>query len=250
MKLYSFQEHFVELKTRILSVFACLLITTLFGYYFSDNIFELLLSPLELLLDKTHRIIYTGLTEAFVTYLRLSIYTGIFLTMPYLALQIYLFLSPGLYPHEKKLVATLLAFSPVLFYAGGFFVFSIVMPQAWKFFLGFENYAGQVPIIFEAKISEYLSLVTQLIIAFGFAFQLPIFMVICNLLGIITTNSLKNKRRLAIVAIFIIAAIFTPPDVLSQFALALPLMLLYEISILLCKTLENRGRLNVRHKMD
>ena len=250
MKLYSFKEHFIELKNRIIYILAFFTAAALVSYYYSGEIFTALLSPLSSLLGESHRIIYTGLAEAFVTYIKLALYAGLFLTFPFLALHLYLFISPGLFSPEKKIVGASLIVAPILFFSGGFFVFYIVMPKAWQFFLSFENFDSSVPMILEAKVSEYLSLALQLIIAFGFAFQLPIFMVICNVLGVVTAAGLRKKRRFAIVIIFILAAIFTPPDILSQFALALPLMILYEISILLCRMIENRGKSNVRYKMD
>lgn len=250
MKLYSYKEHFLELKYRVIRVIVFFFLSFFTSYYFSSQIFTILLSPLVELLGDSHKIIYTGMAEAFVTYLKLAAYSGLFLTIPYLALQIYFFISPGLFPDEKKIIGAALATAPVLFFAGGAFVFYIVMPKAWQFFLGFENFDNAVPIILQARVSEYLSLAIGLIMAFGFAFQLPIIMIICNMLGVVSSRGLRKKRRFAIVIIFVAAAIFTPPDVLSQFALALPLMALYELSILLCKSLENRGKSNVGYKMD
>lgn len=250
MQVYSFKEHFIELKSRIIRVLAFFILAFSISYYFSHQIFILLLSPLAELLGESHRIIYTGLAEAFITYIKLAIYSGIFFTIPFLSLQAYLFISPGLFPAEKKIIGGSLAIVPILFCFGAVFVFQVVMPKAWQFFLGFESFDGLVPMVLEARVSEYLSLAMQLIIAFGFAFQLPVIMVICSVLGIVSSESLRKKRRFAIVIIFVVAAIFTPPDILSQFALALPLMVLYEVSILLCRMLENRGKSDVRYKVD
>lgn len=250
MKLYSFQEHFIELKSRVIYVLAFFVFAFAVSYYYSHQIFTVLISPLAELLGESHRIIYTGLAEAFITYIKLAVYSGIFFTVPFLAIQVYLFISPGLFPREKKIIAGMLAIAPMLFFLGGIFVFYVVMPKAWQFFLGFESFNNLVPVVLEARISEYLSLALQLIIAFGVAFQLPVIMVICSIIGIVSSQGLRKKRRFAIVIIFVLAAIFTPPDILSQFALAIPLMLLYEVSITLCKILESKGRSDAGYKMD
>ena len=149
-------------------------------------------------------------------------------------------MAPGLLVKEKKLVILILSFLPILFYIGGFFVFYFVMPRAWEFFLSYENSSINIPLVLEVRISEYLDLIIQLAFAFGLAFQLPVVMVILGSLGLVGPNSLRRKRRISIVVIFIMSAIFTPPDVISQIALAIPLILLYEISIILCKLVEKK----------
>ena len=141
---------------------------------------------------------------------------------------------------ERKIIAGVLSLSPILFYSGCFFMFYLVMPNAWLFFISYEKVDVGVPLVLEARISEYLSLVIQLMLAFGLSFQLPIVMIVLSSIGLISTEALKRKRRIAIVIIFVVAAILTPPDVFSQIALAIPLLLLYEFSILLCKLLEKK----------
>jgi sec-independent protein translocase protein TatC len=160
--------------------------------------------------------------------------------MPLISIECYLFIKPGLFLSEQKYAAFILFMSPILFWCGSIFVFYFVMPRAWQFFLSFEKNNVVIPVILEARISEYLNLVIQLVIAFGIAFQLPIIMLILNLLKLLTSEDLRRKRRLAIVVNFIIAGILTPPDVVSQLALAVPMLLLYEISITICKLVENR----------
>lgn len=243
MKLYSFKEHFLELKTRLLRIISIFLVIFCICYYFSDDIYSFLLMPLSNLSNNTVRnIIYTGLTEAFFTYVKLSAFAAFVIIIPIIAIEVYLFISPGLYVHEKKIIAFILLLAPILFLSGGVFVFYVVMPKAWYFFLSFEKRDLIIPIILEAKISEYLNLIIQLIVAFGLAFQLPIVLVILKLLNIITVSGLQNKRRLAVVINFILAGILTPPDILSQFALAIPLLLLYEVSIIICNFIEkNQG---------
>jgi sec-independent protein translocase protein TatC len=181
---------------------------------------------------------------AFFTYLKLSLWAAFLIIIPVISYQLYRFISPGLLKNEKTIILPTLVISPLLFYLGGVFVFYLVMPNAWQFFLSFENLDSSMPIILEARISEYLTVVMQLITAFGLAFELPVIMLILSVLELVSAQGLRNKRRLAIVIIFIIAAILTPPDVLSQISLAIPLILLYEISIVICNLIENRSKKN------
>ncbi len=247
MKLFTWREHFLELKNRVLYIFTFFIITFFISYYFSGDIFLLLLEPLGNSFESSRKVIYTGLAEAFLTYIKLSSYAALYISMPFVALQIYLFISPGLYFSEKKILSMCLFMGVVLFYFGSYFVFTYVMPRAWEFFLSFENASASTPIILEAKISEYLSLVLNLITAFGLAFQLPVIMVICCLLGLVGSEDLKQKRRFAIVMIFIASAVFTPPDVISQIALAIPLLMLYEVSIALCKVIDRQKIENIQN---
>ncbi len=241
LKTYTLKEHFLEIKARMQKVVIAFIIAFIVSYYFSEHIYNFILEPLAKAGNFDGRkIIYTHLTEAFFTYIKLGVLSAFAAILPFLAIQIYQFIKPGLIGFERRMAFALLSMSPILFYLGAIFVFYFVMPKAWSFFLSFESSSSIIPITLEAKISEYLSLVVQLMVGFGLAFQMPIILLILNLFGIITANNLKNKRRFAIVINFIIAAILTPPDVISQFALALPLLLLYEISIIMCKFMENR----------
>jgi sec-independent protein translocase protein TatC len=149
------------------------------------------------------------------------------------------FIAPGLYRSEKKVIIPFFIASPLLFIIGSALAYYYLIPSAWRFFLSFEQH-GNIPILLEARISEYLSTVLEIVIGFGIAFQLPLIMIILVKLGILTTYTLSSKRKYAIVAIFIIAAILTPPDVFSQISLAIPLLLLYEISLLICHKFENK----------
>lgn len=248
MKLYSFQEHLLELKTRLFRIISIFIIVFAVCYYFSDEIYGFLLEPLAKLSGSNLRnIIYTGLTEAFFTYIKLAAFAAFSIIIPIISLETYLFISPGLYQNEKKIIAFILFLSPILYWCGSIFVFYFVMPKAWNFFLSFEKRDMIVPIILEARISEYLNLVIHLIIAFGVAFQLPVVIVILNILKIIKVKMLKQKRRVAIVVNFIIAGILTPPDILSQFALAIPLLLLYELSIVICNYIEKTEVINAKY---
>lgn len=247
MQLYTFREHFIELKQRIIKILCAFLISFCFCYYYSDRVYDFLLRPLaEAGSMELRKVIYTGLAEAFFTYLKLAAFSSLIIIFPFVAFQVYRFISPGLHKTEKNIAAFILLASPLLFWGGGLFVFYYVMPKAWQFFLSFENINSSVPIVLEAKVSEYLSLIIQLFLAFGLAFQLPIIILILNLFKVLSVESLKRRRRLSIVINFILAGVLTPPDVISQLALAMPLLLLYEISILMCKLVENR-KTNVGH---
>lgn len=243
MQKYTLREHFAELKRRFLSIMSLFICSFIVCYYFSEEIYSFILQPLAKATSEHERkMIYTGMSEAFLTYMKLSFWSAFLIIIPIISFHIYKFIAPGLLKSEKTIVIPALIMAPFLFYLGGFFVFYIVMPKAWQFFLSFENNDSMLPIVLEARVSEYLSLVMQFVTAFGLAFELPILLVILCVLKLISAKSLKNKRRFAIVIIFIIAAILTPPDVLSQIALAIPLILLYEISIFICVIVEKRNR--------
>lgn len=242
MQSYSFREHFLELKTRFLRIIIIFIIGFGICYFFKEDLYNILLEPLvKLSHDNIRKIIYTGLAEAFFTYIKLAAFTSFVIIIPIIAIECYFFVKPALYLAEKNYAKIIFLMSPILFWCGSLFVFYFVMPRAWQFFVSFENNNIAMPIILEARISEYLNLVIQLIIAFGIAFQIPVIMLILNLLKLLTAADLVKKRRLAIVVNFVIAGILTPPDIFSQFALAIPMLLLYEISIVTCKFIENRG---------
>ena len=250
MKRTPLYEHFCELKNRTIVVSVCFVIAFTISYYISTNIYLILVKPLANIIGNDgHQIIYTGLTEAFFTYIKISAFAALMITMPVISWQTYGFIAPGLYQDEKLIAVVILAFAPILFWAGSACVFYFVIPKAWQFFLSFELRNENLPLLLEARISEYLDLVMHLIIAFGCAAEIPIILTILNITGIVSTKYLIQKRRVAIVINFIIAGIITPPDVLSQIALAMPMVFLYEISILACKILEKRGQ-NARYKVD
>ncbi|KAF8818132.1 twin-arginine translocase subunit TatC [Rickettsia endosymbiont of Cardiosporidium cionae] len=244
MKTLSVQEHFRELQYRIKKTLTFFVLAFLVSYCYKYEIYNFILQPLVKVNNGEFRkIIYTDLTEAFFSYLKLSACSALIFSIPVINWQLYRFILPGLLNFERKIAVFLLTIAPILFLLGFVFVYYYAMPNAWNFFISFEHAKNTVvPLMLEAKISEYINLTIQFIIAFGVAFQLPIIMVILKLLNIINAASLIKHRRIAIVINFIIAAILTPPDILSQFLLAIPMISLYELSILIFKFLEKHNK--------
>lgn len=226
--------HLLELRARLVKSCLFFVVTFTIAYYNAEEILRFLIKPLAEAEGAGRGLIYTGLAEAFVTYVKVAFFAALMVSVPVFLVQAYLFVAPGLYKTEKRVMAPFLAASPILFFLGAALAYYYVFPVAWRFFLSFETGAEQtaLPVRLEARMSEYLSLVTQMVLAFGLAFQLPVALSLFSALGLVTPESLASRRRIAIVVIFIVAAILTPPDVISQICLALPLLVLYEISIL------------------
>jgi sec-independent protein translocase protein TatC len=237
-------DHLIELRNRLVYSCAAILAGFLFCYFFAEDIYGFLVQPLaDIYQGQTgRRMIYTGLTEAFFTYVKVAFWAGTFLTFPIVATQLWMFIAPGLYRKEKQAFLPFLLATPVLFFAGGAMAYYFIFPLAWRFFIGFETPASEtaLPIELEARVSEYLSLVMKLIFAFGLAFQLPVALTLMGRVGLITADQLAKNRKFAIVGIFAVAAVITPPDVISQVGLAIPILLLYELSILAVRLMERR----------
>ena len=238
--------HLAELRKRLLWVFAAMFAGTGVCFVFVEPIYGFLVSPLAQAMDgggeSTNRLIYTGLTEAFFTYLKVAFFAGVFLTFPVLLAQLWMFIAPGLYKSEKGAFLPFLIATPLLFFAGGAVVYYGVIPMAWPFFLSFQSSGADtaLPIQLEARVSEYLDLVMTLIFAFGLCFQLPVLLTLMGKAGMISAQALAGKRKYAVIVTFVVAAFLTPPDVISQIGLAVPILALYEVSILLVRRVEKR----------
>ncbi len=237
--------HLKELRSRLIKSVIFLLCAFVVCFVFADSIYAFLLDPyVQATKDDPvqRRMIFTALHETFLTYLKLAFFASFCLSFPVILIQIWKFIAPGLYKNEKMALLPFLIATPILFVLGGMLVYYLIMPLAVKFFLSFETTGAMsgMPIQLEAKVDEYLSLITKLIFAFGLSFQLPVLLTLLGKVGFLTADDLKKRRRYVIVIIFAVAAILTPPDPITQIGLALPLLLLYEISILTVKTVERK----------
>ncbi len=235
-------EHLVELRRRLLWSFLGFGIATSVAMFFASDIFNFLAAPLAGVLRADRTMIYTQLYEVFFTNIKIGLWTGFFVSFPLFAVQMWKFIAPGLYKNEQRAFLPFLIATPFLFFAGGAFVYYLVFPVAWQFFAEFEQIggAGEISVQMMPKVNEYLSLVMKLIFAFGICFETPVFLGLLARSGLATAKGLAQKRRYAIVIIFVVAAILTPPDVISQLALAIPMCLLYEIGILIAKRIEKK----------
>jgi len=237
-------SHLIELRRRLLQCLFVFALVFVGCYLMAEQIYHFLMQPLVKAFgeESGRRMIYTGLHEAFLTYLKLSFFAALFITLPLILIQIWKFIAPGLYRTEQRSVSVLFVLTPVLFLLGAALAYYVVFPMAWGFFLSFESeaVAGSLPVQLEARVSEYLGLVIQLILAFGLSFELPVVLMLLASAGIITAENLAAGRRYAIVAIFGAAALITPPDLISQIALGTPVLLLYEASIWMIKLMEKR----------
>ncbi len=265
-------EHLIEFRNRLVYSVIALIIAFILCYVVAEDLFAFLVEPLvEAMGDNVEgrRMIFTGLHEAFFTYIKIAFFCALFISFPIIASQLWIFVAPGLYKNEKKAFLPFLIVTPILFFMGGALAYEIVMPLAWKFLLSFESNGDatlysraftaivhefpkmanflptpaepmSLPIQSETRVSEYLSLSMKLIFAFGLCFQLPVLLTLLGRVGIVSSAGLKAKFKYSIVFAFIAAAILTPPDPLSQITLAIPIVCLYGISIVSVRMVEKK----------
>ncbi len=246
---FGFISHLTELRKRLIHSFIFLFIFFIICYLFAEYLYGFLVEPYANAVqheNSNRRLIFTALQETFLTYLKVSFFTAFFITCPFILTQIWKFIAPGLYKHEKKAIIPYLVLTPILFFLGGILVYYLIMPLAIKFFLSFESSGlnTNLPIQLEAKVNEYLSLIMKLIFAFGLSFQLPIILSLLARIGVVDSKFLKERRKYVVVIIFAAAAILTPPDPITQIGLAIPLLILYELSIFSVNIIEKKANNN------
>jgi len=224
-----FTQHLEELRKRLIISAIAIGIGFLIGYFFKERIFEWLMRPLLQVLPKgeSQKLIYTAPHEAFVTYLKVSFIAGVGLASPVIIYQIWRFIAPGLYQNERRYLVPIVLFSTIFFLGGAMFGYFVVFPFGFQFFVSFAN-DFITPMI---STREFTSFATRLLFAFGLVFEMPIFAFFLARIGLLNAKFMRKQRKYAILFIFVAAAVLTPPDVISQLLMAMPLLVLYEISV-------------------